>query len=1087
MIVMFKNVLFALLILLTLSSLNFAALIVVNGTEPQCTVGDSFTDNITAAIAAASNGDTIIICANGSGVYNENVIINKSLNISGLNLTTPVIINTTNVDLPIFNVTANNFNISNLTITNNNGSSNPESSGILFDGNNSRFYNLTMVNNYLAITLIGGSNNTIINNTLVNGTSSLGFVTTAGVYLRGVSLINNTNISNNVFSSSQIGIELQSTVQFTTILNNTFQNHSFAGMYLFSGPVSNTILNNTINSSYDGITLDNPSTSNNISFNTIFGSNNSGISILRQSSGNNIFQNTIYNNTQGLGAAIYLYNISSGTNNISNNVVVQNNTYGIFFRNASGMNLSGNNFTLNAYGAYLNQSSNNNLLNNNFSFNNQSGVYIHNNSNSNNISSNTIFNNSIGIYLDRNGAAPTNNILFQNTIFNHTGLSGVGILVNNVTLINNINQNNLSLNNTRGIFLNYSSNINVTNNTITRSNRGIYLDNVNTTNISANTVENSTSYGITLASSYNNNLSSNDVRSSIDFGIDLALGSYNLLLSNSVHSSTGHGIGTGESNTSVINNSMYNNAFSGFYTSVSNNVSLVNNTAYSNQNSGLFVYNSNASVTNDHYYNNTQGDLYAAIDGTTYSGYGISLTDVIFDNPTGSLENYTNLSLSDYDFTDGNYSINWTSFSESPPLLSSSFAQKFIDIEGINGAPEITSITWKWLDSESSSNDETKFDVWYFDDVWADQNAGLDTSANTLTLSDVDLMGIFGIFETNVTPQSSGGNSGSKSDLEIGLDKFCDNSIITVTSGSKKIVGANLFVNGNLLNSKTDSNGQVSVAFACGQTITIKASKVGYNTQSENFDTVSCSLCKAQCTQNSDCNPNQQCSNSMCKDISCSCGKINNHQCTVYECCSDSQCGTNQMCSSNICVDKKECSMDKDCSNSQSCVSGKCTEVIGSCGKVSNHTWVQYECGSGPGCSTCSSGSACSANKCVPLSISCGNGMVGDKEICTAKIGGVACSNCNYEVVSPGGKKLTGQTDASGKFTLSLGAAGNYKVSLLKDGKAQTNVKAEAPETPKSVPPSDNSWLILLLLIIIVIVAIFIFYNRRNKTTIKKK
>jgi hypothetical protein len=55
-----------------------AATLVVDNTAPNCTTGDAYFSNITAAEAAASNGDTITVCP---GTYTENVDVDVSVNI----------------------------------------------------------------------------------------------------------------------------------------------------------------------------------------------------------------------------------------------------------------------------------------------------------------------------------------------------------------------------------------------------------------------------------------------------------------------------------------------------------------------------------------------------------------------------------------------------------------------------------------------------------------------------------------------------------------------------------------------------------------------------------------------------------------------------------------------------------------------------------------------------------------------------------------------------------------------------------------------------------------------------------------------
>ncbi|RZB29372.1 MAG: hypothetical protein AEth_01189 [Candidatus Argoarchaeum ethanivorans] len=146
---------------------------------------------IQQAVNNASEGDIIIV---RDGTYNENVDVNKSyLTIRSENGTTNCIVNASNSNDHVFNVTANYVNISRFTVENATGTNKAgiylnstqhcnisannvmnNDYGIYLDSSsNNTLTNNTASNNYYGIHLYSSSNNnTLINNTASNNTAS---------------------------------------------------------------------------------------------------------------------------------------------------------------------------------------------------------------------------------------------------------------------------------------------------------------------------------------------------------------------------------------------------------------------------------------------------------------------------------------------------------------------------------------------------------------------------------------------------------------------------------------------------------------------------------------------------------------------------------------------------------------------------------------------------------------------------------------------------------------------------------------------------------------------------------------------------
>lgn len=174
-----------------------------------CQGGCDYT-SIQTAINAASNGDTILVAA---GIYNENVIVNKSVNLTGAGADV-TIVKASGPDSNVFFVsTQNGVNISGFTVTGGTGGIHPlYSAGII----------LSRTNN------TNVSNNNVSNNFY-------------GIYL--FSAIN-TNLSNNHVNSNNYGIYIMLSSK-NIITNNTIASNNIYG--LSCGYSNNTIYNNFFN------------------------------------------------------------------------------------------------------------------------------------------------------------------------------------------------------------------------------------------------------------------------------------------------------------------------------------------------------------------------------------------------------------------------------------------------------------------------------------------------------------------------------------------------------------------------------------------------------------------------------------------------------------------------------------------------------------------------------------------------------------------------------------------------------------------------------------------------------------------------
>lgn len=190
------------------------------------------------------------------GIYNENIIINKTLRLIGEDKNNTII--NGNGKENVLNIFADYVYISGFTIQNNGN----EFFGINIDSCCNSITNTIIINNRQGINLNYSRDNLIFGNTIVNNY--------AGIYIKD-------SINNNIFS-------------------NTIFNNSMNGIIINSYSNNNIIYNNNINNNGNGIHIlyysnNNKIYNNNITYN-IYG----GIFILSLSSKNIIYHNNLINN-----------------------------------------------------------------------------------------------------------------------------------------------------------------------------------------------------------------------------------------------------------------------------------------------------------------------------------------------------------------------------------------------------------------------------------------------------------------------------------------------------------------------------------------------------------------------------------------------------------------------------------------------------------------------------------------------------------------------------------------------------------------------------------------------------------------------
>jgi parallel beta-helix repeat protein len=311
------------------------------------TVDDSGGANYTtiqAAVNAAQSGDTVFVY---SGIYNEDVLINKTLTLTGEDRDT-VVINGTGTKT-VVEITSHWTNITDFSITNSGGDWGY--AGIkLYEADNCRILDNNIYSNGGdGIRFYSSSNNYITNNRIYSNDMD-------GIYFWEYS--NENMINNNYISDNTVGINILSYFEvpsYNDIINNNITNNDGQGIYLISS-THNNILNNNISNNGEGVYSVLGSNNNQILENNMEG-NGAGIWI-DQSNHNTVVDNSIINNDD----AFFL--TQAGSNDISSNIVTSNTGYG-FSLWMSGLNdITDNIISYNNYGFDLSDSPYNNIYGN---------------------------------------------------------------------------------------------------------------------------------------------------------------------------------------------------------------------------------------------------------------------------------------------------------------------------------------------------------------------------------------------------------------------------------------------------------------------------------------------------------------------------------------------------------------------------------------------------------------------------------------------------------------------------------------------------------------------------------------------------
>jgi parallel beta-helix repeat protein len=425
------GILVGLFVIMALSEVSSAATIYVDD--------DGGADYVTIqeAINNASAGDTVYVY---EGHYYENIVVNKSISLTGEDRDNTIIDGVTSGDVVIIEV--NSVNISGFGVWN---SGFTENGGIILDSvGYCNIFDNRFLNNHYGIKLTYSSNNNISNNHITDNWQ--------GIYVQQFG--NNDITGNTIIFNSYLGIHLRYSPN-NYLAGNDIQSNDYGGIRLVSSS-NNDITNNILINNYGGIELFPSSNSNHITSNEISEHGNNGVFIT-----------------------------SSSNNNIINDNELQNNNLGILAYDNDGNTYTGNSFAPNKQVSIMLVSSTDSKISTNSMV--QSGVYLYGDLlehwNTHDIDTeNTVNGKPVYYWKDRSDGtldmdagqvilANCNNVQVQNQDIDNTS---IGILMGFSSNCN-ISVNSLS-SNLIGLYVAYSSENILTYNNFSLNDNGVYLE-----------------------------------------------------------------------------------------------------------------------------------------------------------------------------------------------------------------------------------------------------------------------------------------------------------------------------------------------------------------------------------------------------------------------------------------------------------------------------------------------------------------------------------------------------------------------------------------------------------------------------------
>ncbi|MFH2101201.1 MAG: NosD domain-containing protein [Candidatus Micrarchaeota archaeon] len=226
----------------------------------------------------------------------------------------------------------------------------------------------------------------------------------------------------------------------------------------------------------------------------------------------------------------------------------------------------------------------------------------------------------------------------------------------------------------------------------------VYISNVVYSLVDNVTALNSSTNAIRLSAFFNSILSNSSARNSTG-GVFVQGGNDSLLQGNVIcQNMQGFIVSSTPFNHSIINNTICLNSADGISLSKDADQIFMARNIISGNGHGLYQADTlRTYISGDRFYGNGFDIFFEATGSDTRR---LDATSVLFLPPSGELQNYTNLTFTDYADSSESYSINWSAATEPLPGAYSSFNGKSINITPYHGSVSIDSIQWRWFPAD---------------------------------------------------------------------------------------------------------------------------------------------------------------------------------------------------------------------------------------------------------------------------------------------------------------------------------------------------------------------------------------------------
>jgi len=426
--------------------------------------------------------------------------------------------------------------------------------------------------------------------------------------------------------------------------------------------------------------------------------------------------------------------------------IVSNYTYGLYLYSSSNDTIVNNSALLNENGFRLENSANSNILTDNLAFNNSAyGFILYQNSDNNALANNTAYNNgNRGFYLY---VGSSYNLIADNVAHDN---GNRGFYLDTQCSFNNLTNNTAYNNQNRGFHLYSNSSYNTLDGNIAYNNSptGFRIESSIGNNLTNDRAFNNSLYGFFIDNNASGNMLVNDsAYENIDTGFFFNQSANNSITGSSAYLSPSGIILDASPGNNLSNCTTYSDGGGILIRNGADDTRISNSASFGIINTGLSVSASNRTVVSGFHFYDNGADL--RIDSSASASL-INISGAVFDNPAGNLANFTNLSLDDIAQAGDIYSINWAALPGTVPYNTTSFSDKFVDIDIVNGSVSIDRAVWSWSALEAAPYQESLFDIYEYNSSsgnWTKLNASLDLLSHTLSISNLVPHSGFGPFQ----------------------------------------------------------------------------------------------------------------------------------------------------------------------------------------------------------------------------------------------------------------------------------------------------------------------------------------------------